>query len=291
MKPRIKALPPAVFLRAVVLGAFALSASAAPASAFFGPFKKKEDDEAIVYSTEPADKLYNEGLYYLNEHDYKKADKKFKELDQQHPYTEWARKANMMAVYSKYKQGEYDEAASEAKRYISLHPASPDAAYAQYLIGMSYYNQIQDVTRDQRRTQEALTALEEVVRKYPDSEYADQAQQRIQVARDQLAAKEMEIGRFYLKQQNYIGAVNRFKVVVTKYQTTRHVEEALARVAEAYMAMGVIHEAQTAAAVLGHNFPQSAWYKDTYALIQSRGLQPREDGGSWISQAFKGIVG
>ncbi len=292
MTPWIKASLPAIPLRLAVLALFAMSVSAAPASAFFGPFKKKKDDEdTIVYSTDPPDKLYNEGLYYLNEKDFKKADAKFKEVDQQHPYTEWARKANMMAVYSKYKQGEYDEAAAEAKRYIALHPASSDAAYAQYLIGMSYYNQIQDVTRDQRRTQEALTELEQVVRKYPDSEYADQARQRMQVARDQLAAKEMEIGRFYLKDRNFIGAVNRFKVVVTQYQTTRHVEEALARVAECYMAMGIVNEAQTAAAVLGHNFPQSEWYKDTFALIQSKGLSPREDGGSWISKAFKGIVG
>lgn len=292
MTPWIKASLPAMPLRLAILALFALSVTAAPASAFFGPFKKKSDDEdTIVYSTDPPDKIYNEGLYYLDKKDFKKADAKFKEVDQQHPYTEWARKANMMAVYSKYKQGEYDDAATEAKRYIALHPASADAAYAQYLVGMSYYNQIQDVTRDQRRTEQALSELEQVVRKYPDSEYADQARQRMQVARDQLAAKEMEIGRFYLKDRNFIGAVNRFKVVVTQYQTTRHVEEALARVAECYMAMGIVNEAQTAAAVLGHNFPQSSWYKDTFALIQSKGLAPREDGGSWISKAFKGIVG
>jgi outer membrane protein assembly factor BamD len=290
MKPLILALSPAIAARAALLACFALSVSAVPASALFG-FGKKKDEDEIVYSTDPADKLYNQGLFYLNEGDFKKADAKFKEVDQQHPYTEWARKANMMEVYSKYKQGEYDEAASAGKRYVSLHPASADAAYAQYLVGMSYYNQIQDVSRDQRRTTEALTALEEVVRKYPDSEYAQPSRDRIQVARDQLAGKEMEIGRFYLKERNYIGAVNRFKVVVTQYQTTRHVEEALARVAEAYLSMGIVNEAQTAAAVLGHNFPQSEWYKDTYALIQSKGLTPREDGGSWISKAFKGIVG
>ncbi len=288
MKPWINLLPSP---RVVLLACVAIGVSAAPASALFGLFGKKKDDDAIVYSTDPADKLYNEGLYFLNENNFRKADEKFKEVDQQHPYTEWARKANLMAVYSKYKQGEYDTAATEARRYISLHPASADAAYAQYLIGMSYYNQIQDVSRDQARTVSALGALEEVVRKYPDSEYADPARQRIQIATDQLAAKEMEIGRFYLKEGNYIGAVNRFKVVVTKYQTTRHVEEALARVAEAYMALGVVTEAQTAAAVLGHNFPRSPWYKDTFALMQSKGMTPREDGGSWISKAFKGIVG
>jgi outer membrane protein assembly factor BamD len=287
--PWIKAFAPATPLRVGMLAIFAFSVSAAPASALFG-FGKKKDDE-VIYSTDPADKLYNEGLFLLNEGSYKKADEKFKEVDQQHPYTEWARKANMMAVFSKYKQGKYDEAAAEAKRYIALHPGSSDAAYAQYLVGMSYYNQIADVSRDQARTLEAMRELEEVGRKYPQSEYADQALQRVQVARDQLAAKEMDIGRFYLKDRNYIGAVNRFKTVITQYQTTRHVEEALARVAETYMAMGIVPEAQTAAAVLGHNFPESAWYKDTFALMQSKGLAPREDKGSWISKAFKGIVG
>jgi len=276
-------------LSTCVLAIFALTSSAPPAAALFGFGKKKKDDE-ILYNTDPADKLYNEGLYHLEQGEYKKADDKFKELDQQHPYTEWARKANMMAVYSKYKQGKYTEAATEGKRYIALHPASQDAAYAQFLVGMSYYNQIADVSRDQKITEQALQELEEVVRKYPNSEYADQAQKRVQIARDQLAGKEMEIGRFYLKDQNYIAAVNRFKTVITQYQTTRHVEEALARVAEVYMAMGIVHEAQTAAAVLGHNFPQSPWYKDTFTLITSKGLSPREDNASWISKAFKGIT-
>lgn len=291
MNLRIKLRAPSMPARLALVAMFAVATSAAPASAFFGMFKKKSDDDAIVYSTDPADKLYNEGLYFLDQRDYRKADQKFKELDLQHPYTEWARKANMMAVYSKYKQGNYDEAITEGRRYISLHPGSSDAAYAQFLIGMSHYNQITDVSRDQSRTQQAMLAFEEVTRRYPDSEYADQASQRIQVARDQIAAKEMDIGRYYLKERNFIGAVNRFKTVVTEYQTTRHVEEALARIAESYMAMGIVNEAQTAAAILGHNFPQSPWYKDTFNLIQSKGLSPREDSASWISKAFKGIVG
>jgi outer membrane protein assembly factor BamD len=282
----LKAISPAV-----LLALFALSVSTAPASALFGWFKKKDADEEIVYSTDPADKLYNQGLYYLEKKDYKQADKKFKEVDLQHPYTEWARKANVMAVFSKYKQGEYVEAITEGKRYVQLNPGAKDADYVQFLVGMSYYNQIQDVTRDQKVTQDALNELDQVGRRYPQSEYADQARQRVQVARDQLAGKEMEIGRFYLKDRNFIAAVNRFKTVIIQYQTTRHVEEALARVAEIYMTMGIVGEAQTAAAVLGHNFPQSTWYKDTYALIQSKGLAPREDSGSWISKAFKGIVG
>jgi outer membrane protein assembly factor BamD len=282
----LKAISPAM-----LLALFALSVSTAPASALFGWFKKKDADDEIVYSTDPADKLYNQGLYYLDKKDFKQADKKFKEVDLQHPYTEWARKANVMAVFSKYKQGEYVEAIAEGKRYVTLNPGAKDADYVQYLIGMSYYNQIQDVSRDQKVTQDALNELDQVGRRYPQSEYADQARQRVQVARDQLAGKEMEIGRFYLKDGNYIAAVNRFKTVIIQYQTTRHVEEALARVAEIYMSMGIVGEAQTAAAVLGHNFPQSSWYKDTYALIQTKGLAPREDSGSWISKAFKGIVG
>lgn len=286
----VKALSPAAPFRLMMLALFALSVSTMPASALFGFFKKK-DDEEVVYSTDPPDKLYNQGLYYLDKKDYKQADKKFKEVDVQHPYTEWARKANVMAVFSKYKQGEYDEAIAEGKRYVQLHPGAKDADYVQFLVGMSSYNQIQDVSRDQKRTLEALNELEQVGRRYPQSEYGDQARQRVQVARDQLAGKEMEIGRFYLKDRNYVAAVNRFKTVILQYQTTRHVEEALARIAEIYMSMGIVGEAQTAAAVLGHNFPQSPWYKDTHALIQSKGLSPREDSGSWISKAFKGIVG
>ena len=161
----------------------------------------KDEEDPIVITDEPADKLYNEGLYLLNNGNYEKSSEKFKQLDQQHPYTEWARKAHLMEVYAHYKQGNYDDAAISGKRYLALHPGSEDAAYAQYLVAMSNYNQIPDVTRDQKRTQEALQALDEVVRKWPDSEYAGEARKRIAVARDQLAGKEMEIGRYYLKER------------------------------------------------------------------------------------------
>jgi len=239
---------------------------------------------------EPADRLYNEGLYYLNaEKSPKDAIKKFEEVDRQHPYSEWARKALVMAAYSYYQSGQYEECISAAKRYIALHPGSPDAAYAQYLIAASYFDQIPDISRDQERTEKALATLQEVVNKYPDSEYANSAKQKMEVARDQLAGKEMDIGRYYLKQKDYTGAINRFKVVVTKFQTTRHVEEALERLTEAYMALGIIDEAQTAAAVLGHNFPDSGWYKHAYALVKNGGREPRENVGSWISKAFRGI--
>jgi outer membrane protein assembly factor BamD len=243
-----------------------------------------------ILPDEPADRLYNEGVFLLNEKKhYKEAAKKFEEVDRQHPYSEWARKSLLMNAYAFYEAGAYEDCINSAKRYLALHPGSADAAYAQYLVGASYFDQIPDVTRDQTRTERAIAALEEVGRKYPNTEYAANAQKKIEVARDQLAAKEMNVARFYMQKKNFIGAINRFKVVVTQYQTTRHVEEALMRLAEAYMALGIAPEAQTAAAVLGHNFPDSQWYKDAYRLVRAGGLEPQEDKGSWMSKAFKKI--
>jgi outer membrane protein assembly factor BamD len=215
-------------------------------------FLAKDD----TFVEEPADKLYNEGLYLMNQRkDAKAASKKFEEVDRQHPYSDWARKSLLMSAYAFYNSGDYD--------------------------------QIPDTSRDQGRTEKAIAALEEVVRKYPTSEYANSAKAKLEGARDQLAGKEMDIGRYNLDKRNYTGAINRFKTVVTQYQTTRHVEEALARLTEAYMAIGIVGEAQTAAAVLGHNFPDSRWYKDAYNLVKSGGLEPSENQGSYISRAFK----
>jgi outer membrane protein assembly factor BamD len=194
-----------------------------------------------------------------------------------------------MSAYAYYEAANYDDAIASAKRYIALHPGSPDAAYAMYLVGASYFDQIPDVSRDQGRTERAIAALEEVTRKFPTTEYATAARRKIETGRDQLAAKEMTIGRYYEAQKNFIGAINRFKVVVTQYQTTRHVEEALMRLTECYMTLGIVPEAQTAAAVLGHNFPDSAWYKDAYQLVKGGGFEPSENSGSWISKAFKKI--
>jgi outer membrane protein assembly factor BamD len=245
-------------------------------------------DKDAVAPDEPADKLYNEGLYLLNQKkDPKEAAKKFEEVDRQHPYSEWARKSLIMSAYAYYESGAYDDCVNSARRYVTLHPGSPDAAYAQFLIGSSYFDQIPEISRDQSRTEKAVESLEEVVRKYPNSEYAVAAKRKIEMARDQLAGKEMEVGRWALQRREYTGAINRFKVVVTRYQRTRHVEEALMRLTEAYMALGIVDEAQTSAAVLGHNFPESRWYKDAFTLMQSRGLQPTENKASWISQAFR----
>jgi outer membrane protein assembly factor BamD len=245
-------------------------------------------DKDAVLPDEPADKLYNEALFLLNnKKDFKGAAKKFEEVDRQHPYSEWARKSLIMTAYANYEAGAFDDCIGAARRYIALHPGSPDAAYAQFLIGSSHFDQIPEISRDQERAEKAVQSLEEVVRKYPKSEYAVAAKRKIEMARDQLAGKEMDIGRQLLITRNYTGAINRFKVVVTRFQTTRHVEEALLRLTEAYMALGIVDEAQTSAAVLGHNFPDSRWYKDAFTLIQSRGLQPSENKGSWISRAFK----
>jgi len=272
---------------ALALAMLLLAASLGACSSFEGfDFFGKKD----IAADEPAGRLYNQGLYALNvKKNPKDAAKKFEEVDRQHPYSEWARKSLIMSAYAYYKAGDYDECVGAAKRYITLHPGSPDAAYAQFLIGSSYYDEIPDVTRDQTRTEKALGALDEVIRKYPTSQYAESARQKIQVARDQLAGKEMQIGRYYLERRDYTGAINRFKVVITKYQTTRHVEEALERLTEAYMALGIVNEAQTAAAVLGHNFPDSPWYKHAYTLVKSGGVEPHENKGSWISKAFKAV--
>ena len=248
-------------------------------------FSKDDDDN---YVEEPADQLYNEGLFLLNDkQEYKSAAKKFEEVDRQHPYSDWARKSLIMSAYAYYEGGDYDESINAAKRYVTLHPGSPDAAYAQFLIGSSYFDRIPDISRDQDRTEKALTELQEVVRKFPNSEYAVSAKKKIDIARDQLAGKEVDIGRWYMQKKDYTGAINRFKVVVTRYQTTRHVEEALMRLTEAYMSLGIVDEAQTSAAVLGHNFPDSPWYQDAYNLVKSRGLEPTENKNSWISRAFK----
>jgi outer membrane protein assembly factor BamD len=194
-----------------------------------------------------------------------------------------------MSAYASYQSADYDGCIGAATRYVTLHPGSPDAAYAQYLIAASHYDQIPDISRDQGRTEKAMAALEEVIRKYPTSEYAVSAKAKLEGARDQLAGKEMEIGRYNLEKRNFTGAINRFKTVVTQYQTTRHVEEALERLTEAYMALGIVGEAQTAAAVLGHNFPDSKWYKDAYNIVKSGGAEPTENQGSWISRAFKKV--
>jgi outer membrane protein assembly factor BamD len=247
------------------------------------------DLATYVEQTEPADLLYNQGLANLQRGDLREAGRKFQAIDRQHPYSEEARRALVMNAFAQYRQGNYTDAINAAKRYVALYPTDKDAAYAQYIIGLSYYRQIRDVTQDQKEARRTIEAMDELIQRWPESEYVEDAKAKIRFARDQLAGKEMQIGRYYLERREYIAAIKRFRIVVENYSNTRQVEEALARLTEAYYAMGLTSEAQTAAAVLGNNYPDSQWYKDSYALLQRGGLSPSENKGSWLSKAGKAL--
>jgi outer membrane protein assembly factor BamD len=238
---------------------------------------------------EPVAKLYNKGLDEMKDSAYRTAAKSFGEVERQHPYSIWATRAILMQAYAQYQRNAYDEAINAANRFITLHPGHKDAPYAYYLIALCNYEQINDVRRDQSKTQKALQSLEEVARRFPGTSYARDAQAKAALARDHLAAKEMDVGRFYQKKGSYLSSINRYKKVVIDYQTTSQTPEALYRLTESYMALGVRSEAQTAAAVLGHNYPNSEWYKDAYALLQNDGLAPVENKESWISRAWSSV--
>tara|TARA_Y100001934_G_scaffold159201_1_gene190213 strand:+ start:1568 stop:2431 length:864 start_codon:yes stop_codon:yes gene_type:complete len=242
-----------------------------------------------VYVERPVDELYNSAMDLLLDGSFTAAAEEFDEVERQHPYSVWATKAQLMAAFSYYQTNQYDQAILSASRFIQLHPNHIDAPYAFYLVAISYYEQITDVGRDQRVTEQALAALSELSRRYPDTEYARDARLKIELARDHLAGKEMEIGRFYLAEGNFVSAINRFRIVIEEYQTTTHAPEALHRLAEAYLALGVTDEAQTAAAVLGHNYPGSDWYQDSYNLLTGRNLRPQEAEGSWITRAWRSV--
>ena len=233
--------------------------------------------------------VYAQADALMSQGKYRDAASRFETIDRDHPYSPYARRAIVMGAYARYQAGHHDEAIQAANRYATLHPGTKETALAYHIIANARYDQITDASRDQTRTKQALAALETLVRRYPDSRYAAEARNRIRITRDILAAAEMEVGRYYLNRHNYLAAINRFRVVITDYQVTGHIEEALMRIAEAYMALGIKNEAQTAAAVLGHNFPESKWYQHAYTLLQSDGLEPREDTGSWISRTVKKI--
>jgi outer membrane protein assembly factor BamD len=242
-------------------------------------------DMVAVDNAEPVASLYNKGLDQMKNEEFAAAAKSFGEVERQHPYSTWATKAVIMQAYSQYMRNSYDEAITSAQRFITLHPGHKDAAYAYYLLALSNYEQIIDVRRDQTYTTRALASLEEVSRRFPGTAYAQDADAKAVLARDHLAGKEMEVGRYYVKKGSYLAGINRFKRVITDYQTTSHTPEALYRLTESYLALGVQSEAQTAAAVLGHNYPNSEWYQDAYALLQNDGLLPAENKKSWISRA------
>ncbi|MEJ8571842.1 outer membrane protein assembly factor BamD [Microbaculum marinum] len=272
-------------LRLAVLVAVGLSITACNSL-----FSKNEDEYAVI-EEEPAEVLYNEGLILVNSGAMREAAEKFDEVERIHPYSEWARKSLIMSAYTNYESERYSDAITSARRYVTLYPGSEDAAYAQFLIAESYYNQIADVGRDQARSEKAAVAYRELIEKYPESEYAVEARGKLELARDQLAGKEMQIGRYYLNKHQYLAAINRFKTVVSDYQTTRHIEEALHRLTEAYYSLGLVSEAQTSAAILGHNYPDSPWYKDSYALLSSGGYEPEVNEGSWLSKLFRTSTG
>ncbi len=224
-------------------------------------------DDNATYVEQPVDTLYNRALDDLGAQEYKSAAKEFEEVDRQHPYSVWATKAQIMAAFTYYQSNKYDEAQIALDRFIQLHPGHRDIPYAYYLKALCYYEQISDVGRDQGMTQKALDSLADVVKRFPETPYARDARLKVELTIDHLAGKEMDIGRYYQRQQQYIGAINRYRVVIERYQTTTHVPEALHRLVESYLALGVKSEAKEAAAVLGHNFPGSDWYADSYFLI------------------------
>lgn len=214
----------------------------------------------------------------------------FQEVERLYPYTEWAKRALIMQAYVLHKTKKYEEARAAAQRFVDFYPGDEDAAYAAYLMALSYYDQIDEVGRDQGVTFQALQALRVVIEEYPDSEYAQSAILKFDLAFDHLAAKEMEIGRFYLKGGHYTAAINRFRVVVEEFQTTTHTAEALMRLTEAYLALGLTDEAQTAAAILGFNYQSSPFYQDAYALLTKEGLKPEAKGDGWLAQIYRQMV-
>lgn len=243
----------------------------------------------IKYVERPVEQIYNLALTELQAGRYFQAAEQFDEVERQHPYSVWARRSMLMAAYSNYQMNEYDKAILAAQRFISLHPGNRDVAYAYYLVAVSYYEQISDVGRDQKITAQALNSLTELIRRFPTSDYARDGRLKMDLTMDHLAGKEMDIGRYYLRQGEVLAALNRFRVVIVSYQTTSHVPEALHRLTECYLALGIIDEAQAAAAVLGHNYPGTDWYADSYALLTGKEIRPADKKDSWISRAFGGV--
>lgn len=238
---------------------------------------------------DPPDRMYAIGDAMLAKGKYEDAARKFEDLDRDHPYSPEARRAIAMSAYGYYRAGKYPEAIANGKRYTTMHPGTKEAALAHYVVASSYYDEIRGPDRDQSNTRKALAEFKTLKARYPDSQYSREVDNKIRICEDSLAASEMVVGRAYLKNQQYMAAIGRFKTVVTEHQTTQHVEEALMRLTESYMMLGIKNEAQNAAAVLGHNFPDSQWYKDAYALLASDGLAPREESGNWLSKAWLGV--
>ena len=245
-----------------------------------------------TYVERPVETLYNRAMDQLGAEAYDKAAKGFEEVDRQHPYAVWATKAQLMAAYAYYQGAKYDQSITAADRFIQLHPGHRDVAYAYYLKALDYYIQIADVGRDQKTTEQALNALSEVVRRFPDTKYARDARLKIDLTRDHLAGKEMEIGRYYEREGSYLAAINRFRRVVDNYQTTTHVPEALHRLTECYLSLGLTDEAERTTAVLGFNYPGSEWYRDSYVLVTggtAPAPQPETESSSWFGRVVSAL--
>lgn len=250
-----------------------------------------KSDAPVNLADFTAEDIYKRGEYELeNSRKPDEAVHYFSEVERLYPYSEWAKRALIMQAYGYHKARDYESARGAAQRFIDTYPGDEDAAYAKYLLALSYYDQIDEVGRDQGLTFQALQALRAVIEEYPDSEYARSAMYKFDLAFDHLAAKEMEIGRYYLKRGHHTAAINRFRVVVEEFQTTSQTPEALMRLTEAYLALGLTDEAQTAAAILGHNFQSSPFYGDAYALLKGRGLTPQAKGDSWLTKVYRQVI-
>jgi outer membrane protein assembly factor BamD len=248
------------------------------------------NDAAKALNPDPPAVMYTAADRALQRGSYSEAARKFEDLDRDHPYAQEARRAVVMAAYAYYKAGKFPEAVASAQRYTQTHPGTKEAALAHHIIASAHFDEIREPNRDQTATRKALSELKVLRQRYPDSPYGRQAENRVRIAEDILAASEMSVGRYYLKNANYVAAVNRFKTVVVEYQTTAHVEEALHRLVEANMALGIVPEAQAAAAVLGHNFPTSSWYEASYSLLKTGGVTPQGATSGWLADAVKSII-
>ncbi len=269
-----------------LLRPFAALAVALALAGCSGPTSKKEEFEQL-----PPGEIFQMAEEQLADGNPEQAAQTFSEIDRLYPFSQLAKRAIIMSAFSSYQAGDYSAARASARRYLDLYPSDKDAAYAQHLIALSYYDNIVDVGRDQGTTERALQSLREVVNRYPDSEFARDAQLKIDLTLDHLAGKEMEIGRYYLKQGHYQAAVNRFRTVVDKYQTTSQVPEALHRLVEANLEIGLEREAIAAAAVLGHNYPGSAWYANSYALLTGRNVLPAgEDADGFFERVYRQVI-
>jgi len=237
--------------------------------------------EEDAYKEDTVERLYNKAMAQLEGNEYKSAAADFAEVDRQHPYSVWATKAQLMTAYSHYQNNDYDDAIIALDRFIQIHPSNRDVPYAYYLKSLSYYEQISDVGRDQKMTKLALKSFNEIVTRFPSSKYSRDATLKIDLTRDHLAGKEMEIGRYYENQGQFLGAINRYKKVVDQYQTTTHVPEALHRLTESYLSLGLVNEAKKTAAVLGHNFPGSEWYIDSYKIVEGKSVRFKFKASRW----------